>query len=124
MTPFSSVDSLPPNWVIVQWMAQLNITSSSHTEIKCESCEGENPQPATHWCEICTLVPNTPQYYCQQCNLSEHSSRNTKTHQRITLNEKKLKEKSKPIPFPQCLSHHEDKKFYCVEDKVYLCSVW
>jgi len=57
-------------------------------------------------------------YFCNDCNLKEHSGRITRNHQRLSL-----KEKSKKPTFSKCLIHHQDKKYWCKDENELLCDV-
>jgi len=113
-TAFPSVDSLPPNWIAIQWMEQIK---GSKKEILCQTCEG-NPKPAVWWCESCSAsgVPDSPVYFCNDCNSTEHSGKLTKNHHRLTLNER-----SKLPSFSKCSKHLEENKVYCNDCKVLIC---
>jgi len=87
-------------------------TPTPKIEILCASCNQDEAKLATFWCENCLA------HFCTSCDTKEHCGRVTQTHQRLTLKEK-LK---KPI-FSRCVKHHQDKKFYCKDDKEFLCDV-
>jgi predicted transcriptional regulator len=80
--------------------------------ISCENCEAE--KQAVVWCENCS--PGT--YYCQECDTSVHSGKATRSHVRMSINDKK-----KRPHFSKCENHLEENKFYCSNCKIFICNV-
>jgi tripartite motif-containing protein 46 len=78
--------------------------------IQCENCEEE--RPAVVWCETCAV------YYCGDCGKNIHSAKATRSHVRLSLNEKKKKPS-----FSKCEKHMEENKFYCLTCNCLICNV-
>eukprot|EP01125_Pyxidicula_operculata_P018795 TRINITY_DN671_c0_g3_i2.p1 TRINITY_DN671_c0_g3~~TRINITY_DN671_c0_g3_i2.p1 ORF type:complete len:456 (-),score=99.11 TRINITY_DN671_c0_g3_i2:287-1654(-) len=119
-TPFASVDSLPQNWVVIQLMEQssgISKQSNANKRVMCQLCEGDSTLPAVYWCEMCSLT-RAPDNFCESCFAQEHSGKLTRHHVRVLL-----KDKPNKPSFEICKKHHKEKEFYCVEDKIFLCSV-
>jgi len=117
---FDSVESLPSNFVVLQWMEENNNKNNTEKNpnkkkrkfIQCENCDEE--KQAEIWCENCA----TGTYYCKDCEASVHSAKATRSHVRLGLNEKKRKPN-----FPKCEKHLEENKFYCGDCSRLICSV-
>jgi hypothetical protein len=114
---YCDVDSLPSNFVVLQWMEENKKNTEKNKKksnsIECENCETQ--RQAVVWCENCS--PGT--YYCQVCDTSVHSGKATRSHVRMSINQKK---KTKPH-FSKCEKHMEESKYYCLNCKIFICIV-
>lgn len=75
--PFQSAETLPKNFALLERLEGVCV---------CVTCEKRS---AVLWCETCSAISSG--YLCQECDISEHSNRLGKFHQRITLKEKAKK---------------------------------
>jgi len=110
-TAFNSVESLPPNYIVLKWMDESNPKPKrTKQELNCQNCE---QQIAALWCEQCSGI-----HYCHSCDSILHSNKAIRHHIRISV-----AEKSKRPNFTKCKSHMEEEKFFCGDCKIVLCSV-
>jgi ribosomal protein L35AE/L33A len=107
---FESVMLLPSNFVVLQWMEENKNDKNKKKFIQCENCEEE--KEAVIWCENCVV------YYCGDCEKNIHSGKATRSHVRLSLNEKKKKPS-----FSKCENHMEENKFYCLNCHRLICNV-
>jgi len=100
------------------WFKELNCNDQSMSsnigviEVKCEEC-GDGV--ASSWCESC----DSGTYYCNDCNTKLHGGNRSSNHIRYSMEEKAKRRPS----FLKCNLHHKSKKFYCVDDKQFICQV-
>uniref|UniRef100_A0A6B2L4F4 RING-type domain-containing protein n=1 Tax=Arcella intermedia TaxID=1963864 RepID=A0A6B2L4F4_9EUKA len=104
-TPFTSVEALPTNFVVLQWMETAKQQQKS--TIPCQNCD----KPASSRCEQCNNGANL----CSACCGTLHSIKLFQDHKITPL---LGKEKQKGL---RCPKHGQEIDFYCNTDKDLVC---
>ena len=77
-------------------------------EIKCENCDDKL---ATNWCNSCAA------FYCTDCSTTVHTIKTLRSHTSIII-----ADKLKLPNFTKCSTHFEERKCFCTECKILVCS--
>lgn len=100
-------NNLPKN-KLLQKLQERNNEISNTTPQKCEN---ECNEKASCWCITCKAN------LCDKCWIQVHSLPVLKTHNKISLFEKKRKS------FKLCEKHNEERKIFCKKDNKIICSL-
>lgn len=105
-------DSLPlKNWLATQFFDH---KPQRPTKL-CQICaENGIQKEATHWCSHCASTTDI-EYYCGDCDASEHSSRNTRAHVRSPVDGKSN------LAFSTCPKHKATEDIFCFDDNIFIC---
>jgi len=105
-------DTLAPNWLAFQFFD----AKEAKPMKMCQSCAEDGIQKeATQWCESCSKV-GSMEYYCEECVASEHSTKSTRTHTRVTL-----EKMSSRTSFSECSKHKIHQDLFCFDENVLIC---
>lgn len=108
----SPLQPLRPNWLATQFFEAKDAQPSR----MCQGCAEEGTQrAASHWCESCSKV-SSMEFYCDECVVTEHSSRSSKNHTRVSI-----EQISSRASLPMCPKHNLHQDLFCFDEGIILC---
>lgn len=102
----------PSNWIASQFFD----AATAQPAKMCQICKEDGIQKeAAYWCESCSKS-SSPEYFCHECVVSEHSNRANRNHTRVPL-----EQAPQSFSVSSCKKHNLPEDSFCFDDDAFLC---